>query len=341
MSDPSVGFFVAGAIPLLLLGTTYELGARRRVNVERPVSTLRRTLFVTGLVAFLLSIEWPFADWEHELFSVHQIGILVARIVTPILIVISRPAGLLIAGLPRAVRQRFLKPGLSLPLVRGGWPIVTHPLTAVTLYIATLYFWEFPVMQADAITKPAAGLAMHFSLFMTGLLFWGLIFERRPAPHAPTHGWRLMMIWVAVLSHILIGAYLTSKTTIYYPAYAPTQRLAGMPGIIDEKTGGFLIWVPSSFLLLLALIVVIDQFGRHETKMDEKRKRWSPSNSAILLYPETAAALRAMTRTKNQRMAIGMISFAVIVFCAAFGSAIVSHRLSRLENIRLYILSRS
>ncbi|MEO7679324.1 MAG: cytochrome c oxidase assembly protein [Sphingomonas sp.] len=340
MSDPSAGFFVAGAIPLLLIGTTYECGARRRATVERPVSTLRRAMFATGLIAFLLSIEWPFADWEHELFSAHQIGIMVARIVAPILIVASHPAGLLIAGLPPPLRRRLLKPGLSQPFVRRGWPVVAHPLTALSLYVATLYFWEFPAMQADAITQPAAGLAMHFSLLLAGLLFWGRVFERRPAPHAPSHGWRLMMIWVAVLSQILLGAYLTSKSTIFYPAYAATQRLAAMTAIIDEQTGGFLIWVPSSFLSLLALIVVIDQFGRHETKMDEKRKRWSPSNSAILLYPETAATLRAMTRTKNRRRAIGMIGFAVIVFCAAFGSAITSHRLSRGENIRQYKLSR-
>jgi putative membrane protein len=341
MSDPSAGFFVAGAVPLLLIGTTYELGARRRSDVERPVSALRRSMFVTGLVAFLLSIEWPFADWAHELFSVHQIGIIVARIISPILIVASRPAGLLIAGLPRVVRRQLLKPGLSQPVVRHAWWVVANPLIAAALYVATLYFWEIPVTQADAIAGATAGLTMHFSLLLTGLLFWSRVFARRPAPHAPSHGWRLMMIWIAVLSQILLGAYLTSKSTIFYPAYAATQHLAAVPALIDEQTGGFLIWVPSSFLSLLALILVIDQFGRHETRMDEKRKRWSPSNSAILLYPETAAALRAMTRIRNSRMRIGMIIFALMVFSAAIGSAVSSHRLSRRENIREYLLSRS
>jgi putative membrane protein len=340
MSDPSAGFFFAGAVPLVLIGMTYELGARRRANVGRPVSVLRRGMFAAGIVAFLLSIEWPFADWAHELFSVHQIGIIVARIVAPILIVASRPAGLLIAGLPRVFRRTLLKPGLSQPLVRRTWPIVAHPLTALILYVSALYLWEIPAMQADAIAEPATGLTMHFSLLLTGLLFWSRVFARRPAPHAPTHGRRLMMIWIAVLSQILLGAYLTSKSVIFYPAYAATQKLVGMSGLIDEQTGGFLIWVPSSFLSLLALIVVIDQFGRHETKMDEKRKRWSPSNSAILLYPTTAVALRAMTRTKNSRMRIGMITFAILVFFAVFASAITSHRLSRRENLRQYQLSR-
>lgn len=331
---------MAGAVPPLLVGTMYASGARRRAVVERPVAMQRHILFGAGLILFLLSIEWPFADWAHELFSVHQIGIMVARIVAPILIVAARPAGLLIAGLPPATRRRLLKPGLSAPSVRTGWRLVSHPLTATALYVFTLYFWEFPAIQDEAVTASAIGLIMHFTLLATGLLFWSRVFERRPAPHAPGHGWRLMMIWIAMLGQILIGAYLTAKESIYYPFYTPTRHLLGMPGMVDEVTGGFLIWVPCSFLSLLALIVVIDQFGRHETRMDEKRKRWTPSNSAILLYPTTAAALRAMTRVKNNRMRIGLIAFALAVFYIVIGSAITSHHLSRDANIRQYELSR-
>ena len=236
MSDPSAAFFVSGAIPLILIGAVYERGARRRATIERPVSTVRRAMFVTGIVSFLLSIEWPFADWEHELFSAHQIGMLVARLIAPILIVASRPAGLLIAGLPRPVRRGLLKPGLSHPVIRRAWRVVATPPVTLALYVATLYFWEIPALQADAIGQPAAGLAMHFSLLLTGLLFWSRVFERRPAPHAPAHGWRLMMILIAVLSQVLLGAYLTVKGAIYYPAYAPGQHLAAMPAILDEQT---------------------------------------------------------------------------------------------------------
>ena len=341
MSDPSPAFFVAGAMPLLVTAATYELGARRRAGVERPVTSLRRALFVAGIGVFLLSIEWPFAVWENELFSACQLGIMVARIVAPILIVASRPAGLLIAGLPRPIRRALLKPGLSQPFVRRAWRVVVHPLAALSLYVASLYFWEIPGVQTHVITEPAAGLSMHFSLLLTGLIFWSRVFARRPAPHAPSHAWRLMMIWIAVLSQILLGAYLASKSGIFYPSYAATQLLTTLPPLVDEQTGGFVIWVPSSFLSLLALIVVIDQFGRHETRMDEKRKRWSPSNSAILLYPETGVALRAMTRTKNRGMAVAMIVFAALIFLATFGSAVISHRLSWRENIRQYLQSRS
>jgi putative membrane protein len=340
MSDPSAGFFVAGALPLLAAGAGFERGISHRGRVDRPVPEWRHTMFLAGLAAFLLSIEWPFAYWEHHLFSAHQLGIMVARIVAPILIVLSRPGRPMLAGLSPPTRRSLLRFALSRPALSRAWRVIAHPITATFLYVATLYLWELPAMQGDAIGVPAAGLAMHFTLFLTGLLFWARVFEWRPGERSPTHGWRLMMVWIAVLSQILLGAFLTMKSSIFYPAYAASQALGGMTPIADEQAGGFLIWVPSSFLSLAGLVVVIDQWARHETRLDAKRRRWSRSNSAILLYPTTARALREMVKTKNRRLAIGMVAFAGLVFCASFASAITSHRISRRENMRAYWLSR-
>jgi putative membrane protein len=124
-----------------------------------------------------------------------------------------------------------------------------------------------------------------------------------------------------------------------YHAYAASEQMVMIAPLADERRGGFFIWVPSSLLTLLALIVVIDLWARHETKMDVKRTRWSPSNSAILLYPTTAREMRAMTRVKNRRLAIGMATFALLIFTAICGFATTAHRLSRRENLRLYELS--
>ena len=110
--------------------------------------------------------------------------------------------------------------------------------------------------------------------------------------------------------------------------------------LADERRGGFLIWVPGGLLSLLALIFVIDMWARHETKMDARRTRWNPSNSAILLYPTTARELRAMTHVKNRRLAIGMAAFALLIFTSICSFATVAHRVSRRENMRLYVLSK-
>ena len=340
MNTPDPGFFVAAALPVLLAALTYVRGAMRRADAGQPVGPVRHAAFAAGLALLLISVEWPFETWAHQLFYVHQIGFMIARIVAPILLLLARPIGLLIAGLPDPVRRKALAPGLSAPASRRIWQYLGQPFVALALYIGTLYFWELPAAQGTALSAPAAGYAMHLSLLLTGLLFWSRVFARRPAPHGASYGTRLMLIWLAVLSQIALGAYLTVKTTILYPAYGVALRLGVLAPIADEGRGGFFLWIPSGFLSLLALIMVIDLWGRHETRMDEKRKRWSPSNSAILLYPESAAALRAMTRGKNRRLAIAMASFVFLIFSAVTGIAVGAHRLNRRENLRQYVLSR-
>jgi putative membrane protein len=341
MNSPSPGFFVAAALPILLAAIIYTRGALRRADAGRPVTFQRHAAFAAGLAALLISLEWPFEDWARQLFYVHQIGFMIARIVAPMLIMLSHPAALLVTGLPRWARDRGLRPGLSRPFVRRLWRWIAHPASALIIYVAVLYFWEVPQVQGRAISLPILGYTMHLSLLLSGLLFWSRVFERRPAPHGAGHGRRLMMIWIAILTQILLGAYLTVKTTILYPAYGTAMRLGMMAPVVDEGRGGFFLWIPSGLLSLIALIVVIDMWARHETRMDEKRKRWSPSNSIILLYPETARALREMNRIRNRRLAIGMIGFVVLIFSAVMGVMVGAHRLNRRENMRQYILSKS
>lgn len=341
MTDPGTGFFTLAAVPIALVAWVYERGIRRRRETALPVNALRQTLFWSGIVALLLSLEWPFESWAHHLFFVHQIGFMIARIIAPILIATSHPAGTLIAGIPRRARVGFLKPGLLSPAIRSLWRVLRLPTLAVLIYVGALYTWEVPALQTAALAHPPLGYGMHLSLFLSGLLFWSRIFERRPAPHGVTHGARLMMIWLAILAQILLGAYVTVKTTILYPAYGSAFHLGLMTPIGDEETGGFFIWIPSGLLSLGGLIGVIHQWGRHETRQDEKRRRWTPSNSAILLYPTTAAALREMTREKNRRLAILLTGFVLLVFGAMLGVVSGAHRVNRRENMRLYILSRS
>jgi len=340
MIEPDIGFYVGAALPVLALGWVYRGGAIRRADIVLQIPAWRHVAFAAGLGLFFLSVEWPFARWAHELFFVHQIGIMIARIVSPMLIAVARPAGLLIAGTPRPVREALLRPALSDRRVQEAWRVIGSAPVALLLYVAALYVWEIPATQTDALINPVTGLTMHLSLWLAGLLFWSRIFARRPAPHGVAYGARLMMVWIAMLTQLPLGAYITVKRAILYPAYALGEHFAGISPLADEAGGGFFIWVPSAFLTLAALIFVVDMLGRHETRLDEKRRRWSPSNSAILLYPETARALRAMTRVKNRRMGIGMFGFGVAVFVAIWSMTVSGHRLNRRQNLQLYELSR-
>jgi putative membrane protein len=164
-------------------------------------------------------------------------------------------------------------------------------------------------------------------MLAAGLLFWWRIFDLRPAPVGLSYGKRLMMLWLVILSNIALGAYTTLKTEVLYSTYDTVGRLFDVGPLTDETIGGFVIWMPSSMMCLLAVILVIHAWGRHETQLDAKRLEWSPSNSAALLYPTTGKMLVEVARPKNRSLAIGILIFV----CAVLGSAIFVGYLNHLN----------
>jgi hypothetical protein len=135
-----------------------------------------------------------------------------------------------------------------------------------------------------------------------------------------------MMIWLAMLAQIVVGALITLKSETLYDSYARSS-------LADEQRGGFVIWIASAFVLLATILLVVHLLGRHEAQLEAKRLRWTPSNSAILLYPESGRALRQMAAGKNKRLAFGLSGFILLIFSmaclVALGSEIGEKALAR------------
>jgi putative membrane protein len=132
---------------------------------------------------------------------------------------------------------------------------------------------------------------MHVTMLVAGLLFWWLILDRRPPPQGLRYGVRLMMLWLAILSNIVLGGYTTLKHAVLYTAYDVHGRLYGMPAGTDEHIGGIIIWIPSSMMCLIAILLVIHMWGRQEALLDERRRTGLPGLRGGGPVPTTAAAL--------------------------------------------------
>ncbi len=99
-------------------------------------------------------------------------------------------------------------------------------------------------------------------------------------------------------------------------------RLFDVPPLTDEMVGGFIIWMPSSMMCVVAVLIVIHCWGRQETRADEKRQT---SAAHAALYPTTGAQLRAQAKRKNNVLAIGIAAFMAAVFAAAIFAGVLSH----------------
>lgn len=322
-------------IATALVVAIYVAGMLRRRDAATPVPMSRHALFFGGVAAVFISLQSPIDAIADRLFLVHQIQHLLLRMVGPMLLALSWPEGLLTAGLPRGVRRTVLAPIASNGAVRTVFAVLGQPLVATILFIAALYVWQVPAYQDYALLHEGVHYVMHVTMLAAGLLFWWRIFDRRPpksvldfdddnqpwwrslgrsSPHGLRYGVRLMMLWIVTLSNILLGAATALKSVELYPAYDIAGRLFGFSPVTDEQIGGFIIWMPSSMMCIIAVLLVLSMLAENERRLAARRRAQPNSNFAALLVPTTGAELVALARPKNRSMALGFSAFVLSVF---------------------------
>ena len=302
----------------LLFAGLYAAGLWRRRAKSDRARGWRHLSFLAGLGAIFLALQSPIDTIAERVFLMHQFQHLLLRLVGPMLLFLAAPQALLIAGTPDWAQRRIVAPvlaGINKGVPRAIFGALAHPVTVTALFIGTLYFWQIPKFHDLALLNDPMHYLMHASMLLPGLLFFWRIFDSRPAPLGTRYGVRLMMLWVMILSNIVIGAYLAFKQPILYPAYAELGRLWNFPALEDEILGGALIWIPSSMMGVVAVLIVIHRWGRHETREESRRgAKLNRLGRGRNRPATTAAEMIQGTAGKNRAMALGFIAFAIVVF---------------------------
>ena len=294
----------------------YGVGVARRRAFSEP-EIWRHLMYFGGVGAVFLSLASPIDPIAEHLFFVHQIQHLWLRMIGPMLIALSWPQAILAAGLRATFGRNLLKPIASHSTVGHVFHVLGDPVVATILFVAALYAWEVPAYHDFAQLNEPVHYLMHVTMLLAGLLFWWRVFDRRPAPQGLRYGVRLMMLWLATISNIVLGAYTVLKAPVLYHAYEVTGRLFGFAALADEQIGGIIIWIPGSMMCLVAVLIVIHSWGEHETTVAER-------NAALPGPDITAATLIAETRPKNRALAVGLVLFVAIVFTSAFAAGIMA-----------------
>lgn len=295
-------------VPTILALGLYAAGLARRPEILEA-RIWRHIAFFWGVMATFLALASPLDAFADRLFFMHQVQHMLLRMVGPMLIALAQPQGVLIAGLPSWARRGALGPVLAAPGLRTIFGLLTRPAVATALFVASLYVWQWPPLHNTAILNEGVHYAMHVTMLAAGLLFFWRVFDQRPAPKGAGYGARLMMLWVAVLANIPIGVFTTFKSHELYPAYDVAGRLFSMSAMDDERLGGFIMWAPSSMMMLLAVLVVIHAWAGHEDRVDERRVA---AEALGLSRP----AIASPSRSKNRALALGLGAFAGCVLAA-------------------------
>ena len=329
-------FEPAVVIPTALVALAYATGVVRRRAIKTSWQLWQHAAFAGGLAGVYLALESP-ADYVAEhLFLAHQIQHMLLRVIGPAFIALSAPQAMLVAGLPAALRRGALTPlaGNGTLGRLFGW--LTSPVIVTILFIAALYVSAIPaVSRRRAARRPHP---RHHARHHADRRASVLVADLRPAAGAGRAFLRvrLMMLWISILSNIGLGAYTTLKGDVLYPAYDIVGRLFDIAPLTDEMVGGFIIWVPSSMMAVIAVLIVVHMWGRQETRADTLRETSPGARRALSDHRRGAGGERA---GRSNVLAIGVAAFMAAVFAMAIFAGVLSHLNSTHHGLLAHSLS--
>jgi putative membrane protein len=312
----------------LLVAGVYSRGIWRVRRKTDQARIWRHVFFFAGVGAVYLALQSPLDAIAERSFLFHQIQHFLLRMAGPMLIFLAAPQGVLVAGTPRLVKQFISIPAITNRTIRRLFSFLGHPVVTMVLFVGVFYFWQIPEFHNLSLENDALHYVMHVSLMLTGLLFFWRVLDRRPPPVGERYGVRLMMLWLTILSHIVLGSYLTFKSNVLYSAYDQFGRLWFQP-IVDEQLGSIFIWIPNSMMGLLSILIVVHMWGREETRRDQMRlAKLARHGHGWNEPPMSGADLIAQAAPKNKSMALGFAAFVACVFAMAILVGVINLMLS-------------
>ncbi|HEX7711056.1 MAG TPA: cytochrome c oxidase assembly protein [Sphingomonadaceae bacterium] len=292
-------------LALIVAGLIYWRGSRHGFEHDR----WRIAAFFGGLFALFLALISPIEPLADHIFAVHQVEHMLLRTIAPMLIFLSRPQAAVVRGLPNGVSRFFAGRGW----LRGVMHVLRNPFVATILFLLASYFWMIPKYHDMAILDEPIHYMWHVSLLTAGLIFFSVIFDRRPPPHGPGLAPRLAMFACAAIGNIVLGAFLALKDVQLYHAYEILGHLWQVPPLTDEQTGGIIMWIPGTMMFAISAMVILYTWAREEDRVTDRRMR-------------TGRQLAAARAPANRMLAFGLLGFALLMLAIAVSVvALIDH----------------
>jgi cytochrome c oxidase assembly factor CtaG len=229
--------------PLLVLALLYLSGTvRLRLRRGKHVRAVRAGWFFwSGLAVLVLALVSPIHELGEHLFTIHMIEHeLVVAVAAPLL-VLARPAALLLWGLPAAAR-RHVGAVMGSRVSRGLWRILTAPAVVTSLHGLAIWVWHYPPLFDATVTDITMHRLQHLSFFGTAILFWWALIWRADRGAAAWHQ------FVTMLHTSILGALIALVPTVLYRVQTQYASEWQMTPLEDQQLAGIIMWVPGGII---------------------------------------------------------------------------------------------
>lgn len=263
---PVIGILVAAGL--------YMRGVRvvDSAHPRHPIPASRRNCFLAGLLVLYVAVGSPIAVYDTSLFWVHMIQHLLILNVAAPLLMLGGPITVWIRASSPRTRRRVV-----LPLLRSRpVAILTFPITCwILLGPLVLYATHFTPMFDAALRLNWVHEIEHALYLFASCLFWWPVVGRDPSRWKLSYPAKLLYLFTAMPALTFLGLALMNSNQVIYPTYAAAAvaRGWGLSAIDDQKLAGFIMWVPGSMFVLVAILWTAAQWMRAEERAGERIDR--------------------------------------------------------------------
>ena len=266
-SPPLVLLFIA-AIALYLRGSL-----RQRVSVGRQGS------FWTGTIVLYLSLHTRLDYYAEHEFFIHRIQHLILHHLAPLMVMSGFPGPVMWKGLPLAWRMRLRAWGRTKTL-RTFKAIALNPGVVTFAFVLSVLIWLVPSIQFVSMLDWRLYHFMNWSVTITGLVYWWMLLDHRPAPPARMKaGLRVLSPVITMSPQILAGAYIAFSQHDLYPVFDLCGRaFGGITQAMDQSIGGLVMWVPAALLEAVGGLIALRNWMQlsERKRLPQKRKPQRP-----------------------------------------------------------------
>jgi putative membrane protein len=227
-------------LPLTAAGAVYLGGAIRlwRRRGYRGVALRHAAAYAAGWASLALALISPLHWLGERVFTFHMVEHEIVMAVAAPLIVLARPIGTLMWGLP-AMARRFVTELVQAPKLRSFWTAVSEGRNATILHGVAIWAWHAPGLFDAAVTNIVLHRLQHLSFFVTAVLFWWSVMRRSDFGVGAFH------LFVTMLHTSALGALLALAPRVLYGGQTLHSPEWGLTALEDQQLAGVVMWVPA------------------------------------------------------------------------------------------------
>lgn len=285
------------AVVLLLAAVGYARGLLRlrRRGDGWPVG--RAIAWYAGLAILAFGTMSGVAVYGRAAFSMHMTQHMVLSMIAPLLLVLGAPITLALRALPAAGSDQpsgpreWLLAALQSPVSR----VLTHPVTALALFVTAPYMIYFSGLFETAMRQHWAHELMHVHFVLVGYLFYESLVGRDPIPYRASYPMRIVTLFAALALHAFFAVALISGDTVIAGSYYDALGRPWWTDLLKDQTqGASFAWAFGELPAIIVLVVLLFQWSREDDRRAEQADRRADrsGDAELAAYNEMLAARR-------------------------------------------------